>query len=32
MRTNNPEATLFESQEQEHLLSKLGNPLESLMN
>ena len=29
MRTNNPEATLFESQEQEHLLSKLVNPLES---
>ena len=29
MRTNNPEATLFESQEQEHLFSKLGNPLES---
>jgi len=30
MRVNNPTATLFESAEQEQLLSKLGNPLESL--
>lgn len=30
MRINNPEATLFESSEQEMLLRKLGNPLEEL--
>lgn len=30
MRINNPEATLFESKDQEILLSKLGNPLEKL--
>jgi IS5 family transposase len=30
MRINNPTATLFESTDQEQLLSKLGNPLESL--
>ena len=30
MRINNPEATLFESSEQEHLLNKLGNPMQQL--
>ena len=30
MRTYRPTATLFESSEQEHLLTKLGNPLEKL--
>lgn len=32
MRTYRPQATLFESSEQEHLLTKLGNPLEKLSN